>query len=60
MRRIAMNELDDFLAKTLPRQIKAEEALHNGDPALRLGMWSTNDPVTLLGAWGPTKVGSSR
>ncbi len=54
-----MNELDDFLGKTLPRQVKAEEALHNGDPTLRLEMWSAKDPVTLLGAWGPTKIGSA-
>lgn len=31
-----MSELDDFLTKTLARQIKAEEAIHKGDPALRL------------------------
>jgi hypothetical protein len=24
------SELDDFLATTIPRQIEAEEALHNG------------------------------
>ena len=45
-----MSELDDFLAATLPRQVAAEEALHNGDPAPRMAMWSTRDPVTLLGA----------
>jgi ketosteroid isomerase-like protein len=45
-----MSELDDFLATTLPRQIAAEQALHNGDPAPRMAMWSTCDPVTLLGA----------
>jgi hypothetical protein len=33
-----MSELDDFLTKTLPRQIKAEEAIHKGDPAPRLEM----------------------
>jgi ketosteroid isomerase-like protein len=46
----AMSDLDDFLATTLPRQVEAEEALHNGDPAPRLAMWSTQDPVTVLGA----------
>ena len=45
-----MNELDDFLATTLPRQLEAERAIHNGDPEPRLAMWSTNDPVTVLGA----------
>jgi ketosteroid isomerase-like protein len=53
-----MSELDDFIASTLPRQIKAEEAIHNGDPAPRLEMWSTEDPVTLFGAWGPCKSGT--
>ncbi len=54
-----MKELDDFLAQILPRQTEAEKALHNGDPTPRLEMWSTKDPVTLLGAWGPTKIGSA-
>ena len=45
-----MSEVDDFLATTLPRQVAAEKALHNGDPAPRMAMWSTRDPVTLLGA----------
>jgi ketosteroid isomerase-like protein len=53
-----MSELDDFLSETLPRQIKAETAIHNGDPEPRLEMWSTRDPVTLFGAWGPCKSGS--
>ena len=26
-----MSELDDFLTATLPRQIEAETAIHNGD-----------------------------
>ena len=45
-----MSELDDFLSTTLTRQIEAEEAIHNGDPSLRMQMWSTQEPVTLLGA----------
>jgi ketosteroid isomerase-like protein len=45
-----MSDLDDFLATTLARQVEAEEALHNGDPEPRLAMWSTQDPVTVLGA----------
>jgi hypothetical protein len=45
-----MSELDDFLATTLPRQIKAEEAIHNGDVAPRLEMWSRQEPLTLFGA----------
>jgi hypothetical protein len=42
-----MSELDDFLTETLARQVEAEKALHNGDPTLRMQMWSTQDPVTL-------------
>lgn len=54
-----MNDLDDFLADVLPRQIKAETAIHNGDAALRLAMWSTQDPVSLCGAAsGPAKTGT--
>lgn len=45
-----MSELDDFLATTLPRQLEAERAIHNGDPEPRMAMWSRNDPVTVLGA----------
>jgi ketosteroid isomerase-like protein len=45
-----MSDLDDFLATTLARQIKAEEAIHNGDAEPRLAMWSRQDPVTVLGA----------
>jgi ketosteroid isomerase-like protein len=45
-----MSELDDFLTKTIARQVEAEEALHNGDVEPRLTMWSTRDPVTVLGA----------
>ena len=45
-----MSDLDDFLATTLDRQIKAEEAVHNGDLGPRLAMWSTKDPVTVFGA----------
>ncbi len=55
-----MSELDDFLTTTLARQIKAEKAIHNGDPAPRLEMWSTRDPVTLFGAFGPCKSGSDK
>lgn len=45
-----MNELDDFLTRTLARQVEAEEAIHNGNPIPRMQMWSTQDPVTLFGA----------
>jgi ketosteroid isomerase-like protein len=45
------------VAETLPRQIEAEIALHNGDVEPRLAMWSADDPVTLFGAYGMTKSG---
>jgi hypothetical protein len=32
------SELDTFLASTLPRQIAADEALHNGDPEPRVAL----------------------
>ncbi len=53
-----MSELEDFVSTVLARQITAETAIHNGDPAPRLEMWSTRDPVTLFGAWGPCKSGT--
>jgi len=43
-------EVDDFLGDMLPRQVAAETAIHNGDAAPRLALWSRNDPVTLFGA----------
>ncbi len=45
-----MSEVDDFLASTVSRQVQAETAIHNGDAAPRMAMWSTGDPVTLFGA----------
>ena len=45
-----MSETADFLASTMPRQVEAETAIHNGDPNPRLAMWSQHDPVTLFGA----------
>lgn len=52
-----MTELDDFLTTFLPRQIQAEEAIHNGDVEPRIRLWSTADPVTLLGALGMVNSG---
>jgi len=43
-------EVDAFLAATMPRLNQAEIALHNGDAAPRIAMWSRNDPVTVFGA----------
>lgn len=52
-----MSELDDFLTRTIARQVKAERALHNGDVTARLEMWSQEDPVTVFGAM-QSNVGS--
>ena len=52
-----MSDLDDFLTPTLARQVEAEQALINGDPAPRLAMWSTQEPVTVFGA-EKTVIGS--
>lgn len=45
-----MSEVDDFLSGTMPRLMHAERAIHDGDAAPRLAMWSHKDPVTLFGA----------
>ena len=54
-----MSELEEFLDATLPRQIEAETAMHNGDVEPRLEMWTRQDPVTLLGAAGVAASGTS-
>jgi ketosteroid isomerase-like protein len=51
------SELEEFLRTALPRQMHAEEAIHNGDVEPRMAMWSRKDPVTLFGAAGPNKSG---
>jgi ketosteroid isomerase-like protein len=45
-----MAELETFLESTMPRLRTADTALHNGDAAPRVAIWSHNDPVTLFGA----------
>ena len=46
-----MSEREEFLDWAKSRLRDAEEALHNGDAEPRLAIWSTNDPVTVFGAW---------
>jgi ketosteroid isomerase-like protein len=46
-----MSERDDFLGWIGSRLKNAEVALHNGDAAPRFAIWSSKDPVTVLGAW---------
>ena len=43
-------ETDAFLAEMIPRQRAADAAIHNGDVAPRIALWSQDDPVTLFGA----------
>ncbi len=47
----AVSDRDDFVAWTQSRLRGAETALHNGDPGPRLAIWSTREPVSVLGAW---------
>jgi ketosteroid isomerase-like protein len=46
-----MSERDDFLKWVDTELRDAESALHDGDPNPRLAIWSTQDPVTVFGAW---------
>jgi ketosteroid isomerase-like protein len=46
-----VNDRDDFLNWVQTTLIPAERALHNGDAGPRLAIWSTTEPVTVLGAW---------
>ena len=46
-----MSDREDFLAWATTRLKDAEIALHNGDAGPRRAIWSTRDPVTVLGAW---------
>jgi ketosteroid isomerase-like protein len=47
----AVSDRDDFVAWTQSWLRGAETALHNGDPAPRLAIWSTREPVSVFGAW---------
>jgi ketosteroid isomerase-like protein len=47
---VDMSDKEEFLGWARSRLRDAEEALHNGDAAPRLAIWSENDPVTVLGA----------
>ncbi|MDQ6794314.1 MAG: nuclear transport factor 2 family protein [Chloroflexota bacterium] len=43
-------EVDEFIAEILPRVRAMDLALHHGDVAPRVEMWSHRDPVTVFGA----------
>jgi ketosteroid isomerase-like protein len=51
------SQLDAFLAEMLPKQVAAEEAIHQGDVEPRVAIWSKNDPVSLFGAAVPIRTG---
>ena len=46
-----MNQRDDFISWVHTVLRNAEMAVHTGDASARRAIWSTNDPVTVLGAW---------
>ena len=46
-----MDERDELLGWVGTRLKDAETALHNGDAGPRFEIWSTREPVTVLGAW---------
>jgi ketosteroid isomerase-like protein len=52
-----MSELQEFLDTVVPRQEAADDALHDGDPDPRMQLWSHQDPVTVLGAFGVAASG---
>jgi ketosteroid isomerase-like protein len=59
--RSGVSERDDFITWVGSRLKDAEIALHNGDASPRFAIWSSSEPVTVLGAWmsgsGPEEVG---
>lgn len=46
-----MADYDDFLAWLRSTLYEAELALHNGDAGPRRAIWSSKEPVSVLGAW---------
>lgn len=45
-----MDDASAFMDEVLPQMRVADTALHSGDPAGRIGMWSQVEPLTLFGA----------
>jgi ketosteroid isomerase-like protein len=45
-----MNQTEEFLTAIKPQLDEVERALHNGDAAGRIAMWSRTAPLTLFGA----------
>jgi ketosteroid isomerase-like protein len=55
-----VNEVEEFRATMLARQMEADEAFVHGDPRPRMELWSRRDPVTLFGAVGMSESGWDR
>jgi ketosteroid isomerase-like protein len=54
-----VEDLQKFLDSVVPRQEAADDALHNGDAEPRKQLWSREDPVTVLGAFGVAASGGA-
>ena len=52
-----MSEVQEFLDEVVPRQQAADFAIHDGDSEPRKALWSHEDPVTVLGAFGVAASG---
>jgi hypothetical protein len=50
VRGIAMDDVGAFVSTVVPKLREEVRALHNGDVAPRMALWSHNEPVTLFGA----------
>jgi ketosteroid isomerase-like protein len=50
-------EVQEFLKEMVPRQQAADDAIHSGDSEPRKALWSHEDPVTVLGAFGVAASG---
>jgi ketosteroid isomerase-like protein len=46
-----VTDKEEFIEWTQSRLRDAEAALHNGDAEPRLALWSSREPVSVLGAW---------
>jgi ketosteroid isomerase-like protein len=45
-----MDDVDEFLSVVMPQLVREVEAMHVGDVAPRMALWSHQEPVTLFGA----------
>ena len=45
---VAMDDVDAFLSSVVPQLTQEVEALHDGDVAPRMALWSHREPVSLF------------